>query len=37
MIEKFREDRPNVSLDNKFYSDSILKEWIALFESMTKN
>ena len=31
MIEQFRENRPEVQLDKKFYSDTILQEWKDLF------
>lgn len=33
IIEQFRVNRPSVKLDNKFYIDSVTKEWIKLFES----
>ena len=33
IIERFRDNRPCVKLDSKFYIDSVTKEWIKLLES----
>lgn len=31
-IENLRTNRPNVSLDNKFYDESVINEWVKLLE-----
>ena len=32
IIEKFRFHRPNVNLDSKFYSESVINEWVKLLK-----
>ena len=32
MIEQFRNNRPSVDLDSKFYSESVINEWVKLLE-----
>lgn len=32
-IEYLRTNRPNVSLDNKFYAESVIKQWIKILEN----
>lgn len=34
-IENLRTNRPNVTLDNKFYDESVINEWIKLFNMLS--